>query len=574
MFSLTPHLIPATVRASWQHVRKAPLRSQTFIAHQPLCVSDILVFTKYHITERLTATPTSYSSHRPSQHLVFTRALTIHPTATYTESEMVAGLEPLRAVPCTYPDCARSFDTLKKMKQHKVEDPAHFYCKKCDVDCESWVALTQHKVDSMVPYLHHGEARDKDAGATHIVCEFCGEEFNSFGGRKLHRQRDHRAAQRIVCPGCHGIFVRAALMIEHLELGKCCAISADEFQHRIRQKSMIKELLQNPVHSQSLYNLPAFNTETIDLTESGESTADGESSQWCKAEADGGVSLLDTNERAVSGSRIANREVDLATSSANSWRRVERITYKEKWPSLETVHRDNRNTESKGRADNSLSTHTWPSLLESTTPATAMDRLCLEEQTSRHCDTISTASNVTNGARGTHLDAWSKGKHTVSHASNVNDQRAPSHQSPWKKGKSTAKLFPEAKPTPPDPDGLRFLAQQDEKESAHRTQSRAKVQNESSAGFDPKRFYNSVINQYCCPYPACQQDGDFDSSDGLKKHLQSRHNENRLSCPACLKRFRKVSSLVAHVEAEGRCKMAEADGFMKVSILHGSFDPT
>lgn len=44
---------------------------------------------------------------------------------------------------CTYPKCIRRFATLKEMKYHKVDDPDHYYCKKCDVDCEDWDALIQ-----------------------------------------------------------------------------------------------------------------------------------------------------------------------------------------------------------------------------------------------------------------------------------------------------------------------------------------------------------------------------------------------------------------------------------------------
>lgn len=43
---------------------------------------------------------------------------------------------------CTYPNCIRRFATLKEMKYHKVDDPDHYYCKKCDVDCEDWEDLT------------------------------------------------------------------------------------------------------------------------------------------------------------------------------------------------------------------------------------------------------------------------------------------------------------------------------------------------------------------------------------------------------------------------------------------------
>ena len=92
-------------------------------------------------------------------------------------------------VKCTYGDCMMHFPTEKEMKRHKRDSPDHHYCKKCDVDCESWEALTKHKVDAMWPWLDGRMKGNKDEQPQHIVCEFCGADFKSFGGRKRHR--DH-----------------------------------------------------------------------------------------------------------------------------------------------------------------------------------------------------------------------------------------------------------------------------------------------------------------------------------------------------------------------------------------------
>lgn len=75
------------------------------------------------------------------------------------------------------------------MKSHKKHDPEHYYCKKCDVDCADWEALTQHKVDAMAPWLDERHRPPKEVLPKHIVCEFCGQDFNSFGGRKGHRRQ-------------------------------------------------------------------------------------------------------------------------------------------------------------------------------------------------------------------------------------------------------------------------------------------------------------------------------------------------------------------------------------------------
>ena len=100
----------------------------------------------------------------------------------------MATLDPIRRVKCTYVDCVRSFATFKEMKLHKQTEPEHNYCKKCDVDCDDWEHLTQHKVDSMAPFLD-GKMKGSDDKPAHIVCEFCGEDFKSLGGRKKHREQ-------------------------------------------------------------------------------------------------------------------------------------------------------------------------------------------------------------------------------------------------------------------------------------------------------------------------------------------------------------------------------------------------
>lgn len=89
---------------------------------------------------------------------------------------------------CTKPDCEMLFATEKQMRKHKRDDPEHFYCYKCDVDCDDWEDLTRHKVDMMAPYIERRIIATPDDMPKHIVCEFCGEDFKSIGGRKLHRE--------------------------------------------------------------------------------------------------------------------------------------------------------------------------------------------------------------------------------------------------------------------------------------------------------------------------------------------------------------------------------------------------
>ena len=99
------------------------------------------------------------------------------------------GIGKLPSIECTYPDCIMRFHTEKDMKRHKKNDPKHDYCKKCDVDCKDWTELTQHKVEKMAPWLQGRMKYNHDESPVHIVCEFCGEDFKSFGGRDKHRKQ-------------------------------------------------------------------------------------------------------------------------------------------------------------------------------------------------------------------------------------------------------------------------------------------------------------------------------------------------------------------------------------------------
>ena len=87
----------------------------------------------------------------------------------------------MKPIKCTYTDCSKRFDTEKEMKYHKKTDTEHFYCKKCDVDCEDWNHLKAHKVATMAPWVEGHMSDNKDESPKHIVCEFCGMDFKSFG---------------------------------------------------------------------------------------------------------------------------------------------------------------------------------------------------------------------------------------------------------------------------------------------------------------------------------------------------------------------------------------------------------
>jgi hypothetical protein len=116
---------------------------------------------------------------------------------------MAAQLTPLKAFKCTYDDCFHSFDTEREMNAHLKDKKLHpYYCGKdpgyqriqrgfvkCDFHGKTWDELVAHKVETMLPWIVGERRFDKPKKLNHIVCEFCGEDFESLSGREIHRKQ-------------------------------------------------------------------------------------------------------------------------------------------------------------------------------------------------------------------------------------------------------------------------------------------------------------------------------------------------------------------------------------------------
>lgn len=114
---------------------------------------------------------------------------------------MVAPLEPLKEWKCSYADCVNSFGSEEQMIAHKKTDH-DYYCKICKHDGVDWEDDLRHKINDMVEVIYEGKRRVTEEGKIkrrfkHVVCEFCGEDFKSLGGRELHKKRVSRT--------CHGL---------------------------------------------------------------------------------------------------------------------------------------------------------------------------------------------------------------------------------------------------------------------------------------------------------------------------------------------------------------------------------
>ena len=89
------------------------------------------------------------------------------------------------AINCTYDDCPKTFKTGDAMVKHKVKDPVHSYCKKCDVDCKDDLEYLIHQIESS----NHGELALESnllISRLPVACPICGREFQSKSGRDSH----------------------------------------------------------------------------------------------------------------------------------------------------------------------------------------------------------------------------------------------------------------------------------------------------------------------------------------------------------------------------------------------------
>ena len=144
--------------------------------------------------------------------------------------------------PCTYKNCNLGFDSFKALQSHKVEN--HEYCKMCDHDCDDFQDLLDHKMLS----------------PKHITCHVCGEDFRSGGGRDGHIIRFHPTEQKIPCPGCNEVFIRAGGLVNHIEKDLCSKITKQHFQRSRAMQALVV------AHMSSL-GVPEEDDSLLDLGE-------------------------------------------------------------------------------------------------------------------------------------------------------------------------------------------------------------------------------------------------------------------------------------------------------------------
>lgn len=430
-----------------------------------------------------------------------------------------------RTIKCSYEDCEQRFETLKGMQRHKKYDANHHYCKRCDIDFDSWEELKAHKIEDMAPFVEGKKEPTPEHMPKHIVCEFCGMDFKSFGGRKIHRDQMHKAEQNVHCPGCDTVFIRAANMIEHIEKDHCSQIRAIELYNNIQKTHVMKQVMQNP--GQFTKNLNANQLSGLQYAamiedgtgrpEHDQEEADDEDDQEVEEHEAGGVALIDAiYEEQQGGIKPLQPEVGLIQMEAQK-------TEDRSWPNLPRQ-------KSQGLSQ-------------------AMRNMSLSSGHDHR-----------------------RGSTAGSDASAVQSTRSGSV---WG-GKTTSKaLFPFAKPTPPPQagkyDDIVLYAQEAEAANSETNISKVRFWDPNAKEYDPKSFYNAFVGKYVCPFVDCSSNGllaEYETLEDVQTHIALAHELRVYKCSTCHKRFRSVAGLVAHLESTNKCGVRDSSSFNKVSLVN------
>ncbi|KAK5736219.1 hypothetical protein LTR17_007559 [Elasticomyces elasticus] len=449
----------------------------------------------------------------------------------------------VKPIKCTYSKCMKRFDTVEEMQGHKRYADEHDYCKKCDIDFPDWEALHQHKVTKMDTFFRNRFDLPANVQPEHITCEFCGQDFRSFGGRKAHRAQMHPADQDIRCSGCDALFVRAANFISHLEHGECPEITATEFRYSVVHKYIINEIDNDLGEFNSRLLASKSNYAQFDIEMPG-SIADGSEDQ-----EDGGVNLnlLDQeHEEQKTGYPALNPQFDLLTVETSKPTESQHSrAARETWPRLPgPENRSSRVIQSL----RSLSIRSDAFVTSSNASVAGSEDM--SDVTSRrgglkvHTDDEDTASDC-----GSDVTVVSK------------------HPNPPWAGETSKVLFKSAKPAPSPGDYAAIIKRKEEEILEYNCMKLLKTRfyDPTDKEYDVDRFFNVLVERYCCPFPQCDiNECQYETTEELKWHLENRHLVRHLVCPTCSKRFSSPTAQVSHMESAIKCRIKDSDEYFKV----------
>jgi len=455
----------------------------------------------------------------------------------------------LPPVECTYSDCQKHFATEKLMKAHKLEDPSHNYCKRCDLDFQDWEDFTEHKVNMMAPWLSGRSRPDASESPKHIVCEFCGQDFKSFGGRRLHRTQNHQAEQTIHCPGnCGDVFFRASNMMAHIEKGECSVITVKMFLDGVLQKLFVKEMMSDYAGFRQRLSMTKGYATMIDAGVSGSVEDESEAE-----DIEGGGAVLTDEEdeaeaeeggyRAVTAAnepdQVNDGRLPLTRQNLETWPRLPG-----QFPSEMTDALRNMSVDSRPYADSAITSRRGGNKAYTATSTTPNSPI--NTPTIMSFDDAASEVTTTAGEEGQSLRAWDTG----------NTSR-------------TLFKHAHATPTPSSAGHWSAIYQRKEEEALCNSSINlfhSRFWDRTSPEYDPDFFLHAMTGNYICPFPTCDYpNAHWDSPSAMWDHLRNFHLKTNWRCSYCLKTMRSASALVAHSSSPGRCMLKYSSNFKRVS---------
>ncbi|KAJ9665292.1 hypothetical protein H2201_004584 [Coniosporium apollinis] len=447
-----------------------------------------------------------------------------------------------------FDQCFRTFADEKEMKRHMVNADDHDYCRKCDETFKDWNDFVAHKASPACPL---------------ISCKFCGVDFKTTSGRDRHLRSDHPVDQNLHCVGCGDHFTRAAALIDHLERGRCKYVKKEQFAAHIQHKTIINKLLEAPELMSPFTernDLPA-DTDTTGGVKLGPTLLDDEAaipsshSPLTPARGPNAGRGPRLGERwPALGSSTKSEAEDASVSSLGSKLGGISVTGRNETDIRDSILEDTA-------ADYRRSMRPAPKPAPKAKPAAPASAASPVPTGTAYSETWRNRaeSATTTATSGTATPVYG-GKNA---AATLFPDGAPTPTTgaatPVWGGKNAAStLFPDALPTPITPEWQDAFDAQ----AAEQSQNifRIRFWDPTHKDYNPERFYNRVIEQYCCPFPHCDARADVPLS--LESHIKTFHRPSQLRCPSCLKLFKSITALVSHCEAaNSRCSIQRSERF-------------
>ncbi|GAB7347279.1 hypothetical protein MBLNU459_g3366t1 [Dothideomycetes sp. NU459] len=455
---------------------------------------------------------------------------------------MAASLQPLKEWKCTYAACFNSFASEEQMINHKKRDH-EFYCKKCASDGVDWEDDLRHKINDMTDVIYRGRRLINNDGKVkrsfkHIVCEFCGEDFKSLGGRDLHKKQMHQADQNIRCHGhhivydprtgrnvreeCEAVFGRPSQFVNHIEAGYCRYITMQELERERQHKQIVKQIMMDPVRfTRNLHG--STNPEADDISSKASSAS---IMDFHNDNENGGIGLIMDSDNAEGPGRHPVLQPRSALTRAS-------------------LVPDDQDMRSNGERSTYLSSKR-------------------QEVTSRS----SSFGGSTTTPLGT--SKYSEEYPSIGSAtpSTTNSSRSDFTVNRWRHGQASAVLYPNAKPSAPEVSASAIAAsyKRTQREDAKTNLFRSHFWDPTHPDYDCELFRHRNSNFYRCPFPECEQIEGFGVAVDISYHLRTEHAESKKQCRLCRKNFKTLTGLVSHYEASERgskCKVSKSDGYEK-----------